>query len=255
MRCAGTRTRLDPSAALLVALDLQAAERFADRFVWIFGWGLEKDSDVPEISSILETAGKHRLNGAVVSFGLDTLCKKSPEYFKRLDQIKKSCDNNHLELIPSVFSVGYGGGALALALGGTAPKWADKILHPPSRLTKIGVRPEWRAVVLGEVHDDFIQELRDAVDTVFVGRLLKDVDAIFVGVSRPSDFKRLSRIKASMKPTGAVWLIRPKGSTSVTEGTVRSAGKAAGLVDVKVVAFSATHSALKFVIPVKDRVR
>jgi hypothetical protein len=31
------------------------------------------------------------------------------------------------------------------------------------------------------------------------------------------------------------------------------AGKTAGLVDVKVVGFSSTHSALKFVIPVKDR--
>jgi hypothetical protein len=94
-------------------LDLSAAERFADRFVWIFGWGLEQDNDVPEISRILEIAGKHRLNGAVVSFGLDALCKKSPEFFKRLDQIKKSCDDNHLELIPSVFSVGYGGGPLS----------------------------------------------------------------------------------------------------------------------------------------------
>jgi hypothetical protein len=101
------------TAALLVALDLQAADRFADRFVWIFGWGLDKDSDVPEISAILENAGKHRLNGAVVSLGLDTLCKKSADYFKRLDQIKKSCDDNHLELIPSIFSIGYGGGALS----------------------------------------------------------------------------------------------------------------------------------------------
>jgi hypothetical protein len=97
----------------LLVFDLGAAERFADRFVWIFGWGLEKDTDVPEISKILETAGKHRLNGAVVSFGLDTLCKKPPEYFKRLDQIKKSCEDNHLELIPSIWSVGYGGGALS----------------------------------------------------------------------------------------------------------------------------------------------
>ena len=91
----------------------RAADRFADRFVWIFGWGLENDSDVTEISRVLETAGKHRMNGAVVSFGLDTLCKKSPEYFKRLDQIKKSCEDNHLELIPAFFSIGYGGGALS----------------------------------------------------------------------------------------------------------------------------------------------
>jgi hypothetical protein len=101
------------TATCLLVWKVGAADRFADRFVWIFGWGLEKDSDVAEISTILETAGKHRLNGAVVSFGLDTLCKKSPEYFKRLDQIKKSCDDNHLELIPSIFSIGYGGGILS----------------------------------------------------------------------------------------------------------------------------------------------
>jgi hypothetical protein len=92
---------------------LFAAERFADRFVWVFGWGLDKDSDVAEISRLLETAGQHHLNGAVVSFSLDSLCKQSPDYFRRLDQIKKACEDNRLELIPSVFSVGYGGGALA----------------------------------------------------------------------------------------------------------------------------------------------
>src|SRR5262245_58233047 len=72
--------------------------------------------------------------------------------------------------------IGCGGGALKLALGAVADKWADKILHPPSRLAKIGVRPEWRAVVVGEVEDDFIRQLRDSVDTVSVGRMLKDVD-------------------------------------------------------------------------------
>jgi hypothetical protein len=101
------------AVASLLAMQVGAAERYADRFVWIFGWGLEKDSDVPEISRVLETAGQHRLNGAVVSLNLDTLCKKSPDYFKRLDQIKKSCEDNHLELIPSVYSIGYGGGPLA----------------------------------------------------------------------------------------------------------------------------------------------
>ena len=97
----------------LMAWGVRAAERYADRFVWIFGWNLEKDSDVTEISQILETAGKHKINGAVVSFGLDTLCKKSPDYFRRLNQIKKSCDDNRLELIPAVYSIGYGGGVLA----------------------------------------------------------------------------------------------------------------------------------------------
>jgi hypothetical protein len=97
----------------LVSIQLDAAERFADRFVWIFGWDLDKDSDVSEISRVLETAGEHKFNGAVVSLGLDTLCKHSPDYFRRLEEIKKSCDTNRLELIPAIFSVGYGGAILA----------------------------------------------------------------------------------------------------------------------------------------------
>lgn len=97
----------------LLCAQALAAERFADRFVFIFGWSLNKDTDVAEISKVLETAGQHHFNGAVMSFGLDTLCKQSPEYFGRLDQLKKVCEDNRLELIPSVFSVGYGGGALA----------------------------------------------------------------------------------------------------------------------------------------------
>ena len=39
----------------------------------------------------------------------------------------------------------------------------------------------------------------------------------------------------------------------VAEGDVRAAGRAAGLVDVKAVAFSETHSADKFVFPVAAR--
>ncbi len=97
----------------LLTVELHAAERFADRFVWIFGWNLEKDSDVTEISKVLETAGKNHFNAAVLSCGLDTLCKKSPAFFQRLDAVSHSCDENGLELIPSLFSVGYGSAALA----------------------------------------------------------------------------------------------------------------------------------------------
>jgi len=103
---------------LLVCLTLglgqaRADEPLRDRFVWIFGWNLETQSAVAEISRVLVTAGDHGLNGAVVSFGLDTLCQKSPDYFDRLAQVKSACARNGLELIPAVFSVGYGGGVLA----------------------------------------------------------------------------------------------------------------------------------------------
>lgn len=89
------------------------AAPYPDRFVWVFGWRLDRDTDVPAVTRLLEQAAPHGINGAVMSFGLDTLCQKSPEYFRRLDAVKAACDRLGIELIPAVFSVGYGGGALA----------------------------------------------------------------------------------------------------------------------------------------------
>ncbi|MCS7191625.1 MAG: hypothetical protein NZ937_01400 [Armatimonadetes bacterium] len=86
--------------------------KFRDRFVWIFGWGLGQDEDVPQIVSVIETAAKHGYNGAVLSAGLDSLCKRDEAYFRRLEEIKRSCERLRLELVPSVFSIGYGGGIL-----------------------------------------------------------------------------------------------------------------------------------------------
>ena len=92
---------------------LAAAEPYADRFVWVFGWGFGTDSDVAEISRVLQTAGQNGFNGAVISSGMDTLCKQDPDYFRRLNEVKRVCESNGLELIPAIFSVGYGGGALS----------------------------------------------------------------------------------------------------------------------------------------------
>jgi hypothetical protein len=97
---------------LMLAYGLAMGQGVRDRFVWIFGWGLTRDEDVPQIIAVLEEAARHGYNGAVLSANLDALCKQPPEYFRRLKQVKDACDRLKLELIPSVFSVGYGGGVL-----------------------------------------------------------------------------------------------------------------------------------------------
>ena len=48
-------------------------------------------------------------------------------------------------------------------------------------------------------------------------------------------------------------MVYPKGQKHICEADVMAAGKAAKLVDIKVVGFSETHSALKMVIPVARR--
>ncbi len=77
--------------------------KLRDRFVWVFGWGLGRDEDVPQIVSVLETAAKHGYNGAVLSAGLDALCKRDDAYFRRLEEIKRACQRLGLELVPAVF--------------------------------------------------------------------------------------------------------------------------------------------------------
>jgi hypothetical protein len=109
-------TRLASFASLFLlatTLRAHAAERYEDRFVWVYGWGLGSDEDVTAISRVLKTAGEHGLNGAVVSFGLDTLCKQPADHLRHQDEIKKAAEENHVELIPAVFSIGYGGGVLS----------------------------------------------------------------------------------------------------------------------------------------------
>jgi len=56
-----------------------------------------------------------------------------------------------------------------------------------------------------------------------------------------------------MKGSAALWVVYPKGQKSITETDVIGAGRKAGLKDVKVVGFSASHTALKFVIPLERR--
>ena len=111
------------------------------------------------------------------------------------------------------------------------------------------MKPTWRASAVGVVDADFLKELEDAVALLSIGRVLKESDAIFFGAHKEAELARLERLKTSLKPDGALWIIRPKGRREISEQAVMRAGKAAGLVDVKVVSFSPTYTAEKFVIP------
>jgi hypothetical protein len=146
-----------------------------------------------------------------------------------------------------------GDGPASFDLGPAAVKWADKIKNPPSRLDKIGVKPDWRASALGVEDETFLTELERAVAFLSIGRVAKESDAIFYGVTKEAQLSRLEPLKGGIKANGAIWVIRPKGRPEISEGAVMAAGKRAGLVDVKVVSFSATHTAEKFVIPVAKR--
>jgi hypothetical protein len=187
-------------------------------------------------------AGKARLETEVLQFRGGEIKLSIP--FRQMSKIAARA---------GTLSVTFPEGTAAFDLGPAAPKWADKILHPPSRLAKLGTKADWRTSAIGIDDADFLDELEGAVASLSIGRAVKDSDAIFFGANKEADLARLEKLKGALKPNGALWIVRPKGRPEISEMAVMRAGKAAGLVDVKVVSLSATHTAEKFVIPVRSR--
>jgi hypothetical protein len=85
-----------------------------------------------------------------------------------------------------------------------------------------------------------------------------ELDFIHLFVQNDKLFRALLlKGKKSLRSNGMLWVSWPKKAsrvaTDLDENTIRDFGLKSGLVDVKVCAVDDVWSALKFVIPVKDR--
>jgi len=126
------------------------------------------------------------------------------------------------------------------------------VRYPRSRIEKLGVKPGARVAVLGVEDAAFLEELK-AQGAVASARVKGGLDLVFVGMTATRDLPRLEKLREAVRPAGAVWVIWPKGRREFREDDIRGFGPQAGLVDVKVMAFSDTLSALKMVIPLRER--
>ncbi len=106
--------------------------------------------------------------------------------------------------------------------------------------------------VIGLDDARFIEELRAARADVSLRRR-KASDLVFLGVEKLQGIAELGELERYLKRDGAVWAVFPRGRRDVRDADVIVAGVAAGFVDNKVVRFSDTHTALRFVIPVARR--
>jgi len=97
---------------LILLSGLGEGKDYPYRWVYV-SRSLRSDSDVADINSITKTASEHGLNGMVLAAGLDNLDLQPTEFFKRLEQVKQICTQRNIEIIPTGFSVGYGGSVLS----------------------------------------------------------------------------------------------------------------------------------------------
>ena len=78
-------------------------------------------------------------------------------------------------------------------------------------------------------------------------------EAVFFAADSEKELSQVAKVRKSLKGATALWIVYPKGQKGITENDVIAAGRKTGLKDVKVVGFSASHTALKFVIPLDKR--
>jgi hypothetical protein len=132
-------------------------------------------------------------------------------------------------------------------VGADAPRWVEKIRNPKTVADKLGLKAGQTISVIGSMDESFLR------DRPVSKRLCAGSNIIFFAANARADLDRLPELRDALDPAGAIWVIRPKGVDAIRESDVLAAGKKAGLVDVKVVKFSDTHTAEKLVIPVASR--
>jgi hypothetical protein len=127
-----------------------------------------------------------------------------------------------------------------------------------SVVQKLGIKPGFRIFVVGAPasYDDVIGPL--PADVTLAPRLKAPLDMVHVFATKAAALRgKLPACREAIAPDGMVWVSWPKKSsgvtTDVTENVVRDTALSLGLVDIKVCAIDDTWSALKLVVPLKQR--
>lgn len=122
---------------------------------------------------------------------------------------------------------------------------------------KLGFQPGMLAVVLG-APEEVLKELMMLPQVQLHLKLLPDADYIQSFVRDSSDLeKQLPDLKASMHPTGCLWICWPKKWSEIggdlDDEAVRKIVKKTGLSNVKSTAIDDTWTGMKFVYRRQDR--
>jgi hypothetical protein len=123
-------------------------------------------------------------------------------------------------------------------------------------LDKLGIRPGMRVALIDIADADIRSQIGERTTDLTEGWPGPDTDVILLGADSIDALEHLEDLSTRIRPNGAIWVVSRKGaSRTLRDVDVIDAAKAAGLVDNKGASFSATHTALRLVIPVARRPR
>jgi len=110
-------TALARTASLAVLLlaaavpSIASQPTYPDRWVHVTCWP-HADADVEHVRQIADAASANGFTGLLLDAGLDCLDTQDAAYLARVQQVRRLCEQRGLEVVPLIFSVGYGHAAL-----------------------------------------------------------------------------------------------------------------------------------------------
>ncbi len=132
---------------------------------------------------------------------------------------------------------------------------ADRDYSGRSLFEKLGIFSAAHVALVGQHDEAFVIGLNEGLAKGASQALRTEYDIIFVRLDVPRDLARIERAARHLRSSGALWVFHPKGrGASPSDAQVRAEGIASGLVDNKISAYTESHTATRFVIPVARRV-
>jgi hypothetical protein len=126
-------------------------------------------------------------------------------------------------------------------------------------LDKLGIRPGMRVAIVGDLDADpeapvIRASIRERTTDVTNGRPQPDTDVVLLLVESTDELAILSELRLRIRQAGAIWVVSRKGkAATIRDIEVMSLARDHGLIDNKVVAFSAERTSIRLVIPVALR--
>jgi hypothetical protein len=138
-------------------------------------------------------------------------------------------------------------GAEAVCLHLDAPEaaaWARKITTPPPSLRdKLGIRPDTKAVLFGDLQVPEIEAALAGSRTAAAA----DAELAIALVADADDLAGALRAHRKLRAGVPLWIVHPKGrGVPFGETAVRTALRGAGYIDTKVAAVSARFTATRY---------
>jgi hypothetical protein len=121
-------------------------------------------------------------------------------------------------------------------------------------IDKLNIKEGARVLLLGMNDAALLEDLHARTPNCSAGRRKTGCNVILLTVESVATLRRIEPCRAMLAPAGGLWVIYPRGRKDITEAQVMAAGLATGMVDNKVISFSITHTALRFVIRKADRI-